>query len=343
LSGRLGTIDSVTLFQTVTVRLKNEGAFVVSAISKRSKIAFILMRISISKSSDVPLRQQLAEQIVFLITTGELRVGQQLPSVRALARRIKVHHNTISEAYQDLVRRKWLTRRRGMRLVVGQRAGSGQKSPANLDELINESIRRAKQMGYSLKLLTDRVRERLLAEPPDHILVVEQEDGLREIIRQEVCEKLNWPIATCSAEQFVKEPALAIGAQVLAPNHTIEELGSLISQNRPGVPISYSGADEHINLIRDLKNPSIVAAVSVSESVLKTARSLFAPVIRRKHTFRAVLWSHKGRIDLRGVDLAFCDSVAISAVNCRHKVHYQLLGADCLEHLATTVEIPPRK
>src|SRR5258705_11479739 len=102
------------------------------------------MKISLTKSSDVPLRQQLAEQIVFLITTGELQAGHQLPSVRALARRAKVHHNTVSEAYQDLVRRKWLTRRRGSRLVVGARANAGQKLPSNLDELINESIRRAK-------------------------------------------------------------------------------------------------------------------------------------------------------------------------------------------------------
>jgi DNA-binding transcriptional regulator YhcF (GntR family) len=333
----------VTLLKSVTTRLTNEETSVVSAIYEWSKITSTPMQISLSKSSDVPLRQQLAEQIVFLITTGELRPGEQLPSVRALARRVKVHHNTVSEAYQDLVRREWLTRRRGSRLVVGARAGSGQRSPANLDELINESIRRAKEMGYSLKVLTERVRERLLAEPPDHILVVEQEAGLREIIRKEVCEKLNWPIETCSSEQFVKEPALAVGAQVFAPNHTIEELRSLIPQNRPGVPISYSGADGHLDLIRKLKNPSIVAAVSVSESMLKTARSLFAPVIGRKHSFRAVLLSRKGRIDLRGIDIAFCDSVAISAVSCRHKVHYQLLDPDCLEHLVTTVEIPPHK
>src|ERR1700730_16618835 len=107
------------------------------------------MQISISKNSDVPLRQQLAEQIVFLITTGKLESGQQLPSVRALARHVKVHHNTVSEAYQDLVRRNWLTRQRGSRLIVGA-AGSSQRSPSNLDELINESIQRAKEMGYSL-------------------------------------------------------------------------------------------------------------------------------------------------------------------------------------------------
>src|ERR1700720_1907379 len=165
------------------------------------------MKLSLSKNSDVSLRQQLAEQIVFLITTGQLRTGQQLPSVRALARRVKVHHNTVSEAYQELVRRHWLTRHHGSRLIVG--AGTRLKSPSSLDELINESIQRAKEMGYSLQALTERVRDRLLAQPPDHILVVEQEPGLREIIRLEIQGKLNWPVECCSPEQFAKDPNLA--------------------------------------------------------------------------------------------------------------------------------------
>ena len=42
------------------------------------------MQIALSKTSDVPLRQQLAEQIVFLITTGQLQFGEELPSVRSL-------------------------------------------------------------------------------------------------------------------------------------------------------------------------------------------------------------------------------------------------------------------
>src|SRR5271170_5224051 len=115
------------------------------------------MQISLSKKGDVPLRQQLADQLVFLITTGQLRPGQQLPSVRALARLTKVHHNTVSEAYQDLVRRNWLTRQRGRRLIVGARAGTSQSTPSSLDELINESIQRARDMGYSLQALTERV------------------------------------------------------------------------------------------------------------------------------------------------------------------------------------------
>ena len=301
------------------------------------------MQISLSRNSDVPLRQQLTEQIVFLITTGELRAGQQLPSVRALARRANVHHNTVSEAYQDLVRRKWLTRRRGSRLIVGICPDAGKQSPSSLDELINESIRRAKGMGYSLQVLTERVRERLLAEAPDHILVVEEEEGLRELIKKEVSERLRWPVETCSPEQFANEPPRVIGAQVFAPNFTLEQLSSLIPTNRPGIPITYSGADRHVELIRKLKKPSAVAAVSISASVLKTARGLFAPAIGRKHSFRAVPFSRNERIDLRAFDLAFCDSVAFQEAGCNRKIHYQLVDSDCLGHLATTLGVALRK
>jgi GntR family transcriptional regulator len=73
------------------------------------------MEIHIDGSNDVPIRRQLTEQIMFLIANQRLRDGELLPSVRELARRLKVHHNTVSEAYQDLVQRKWLERRRGSR------------------------------------------------------------------------------------------------------------------------------------------------------------------------------------------------------------------------------------
>jgi DNA-binding transcriptional regulator YhcF (GntR family) len=295
------------------------------------------MLISLTKNSDVPLRQQLAEQIVFLITTGQLHAGEEMPSVRALARHVKVHHNTVSEAYQDLVRRDWLTRRRGSRLTVGTHSGASLQMASNLDELINESIQRAKDMGYSLQALRACVRERLLAQPPDHILVVEQEQGLREIIRQEVREKLGWPVEGCSLEAFLKEPGLAIGAQVFAPKHIVEDLKPLIHSHRPTVSITYSRADEHVEMIRKLKQPSIIAVVSISESLLKTARGLFAPAISRKHVVQEILLSIDERMKLEGVDLAFCDSLAMSLVSCRRKIHYQLIPSDCLEYLAAAV------
>jgi DNA-binding transcriptional regulator YhcF (GntR family) len=291
------------------------------------------MQISLDKKADLPLRAQLAEQIVFLITTGELRPGQQLPSVRALARLAKIHHNTVSEAYQDLVRRKWLTRKRGSRLVVGSRSGGG-LAAGNVDELINETIQRARDMGHSLQALTERVRERLLAQPPDHVLIVEDEAGLREIIRREVEGELRCLVEGCSVEQFVKTPGLAVGAQLFAPSHLIDSLRPHVPANRPATPIVYSAADEYIELIRRLQKPSVVAVVSISESLLKTAEGLLAPAIGRRHSFRGLLAPRGDRADLRGADVVFCDSVVLPAVRSRVKIHYQLVADRCLERLA---------
>ena len=292
------------------------------------------MNISLSQDSDVPLRHQLSEQIVFLITTGELRAGEEMPSVRALARRANVHHNTVSKAYQELVRREWLTRKRGSRLVVGAPSSKGQQPDSGLDELINETIQRAKGLGYSLQTLRNRVRERLLEEPADHILLVEHEPGLREILRREMEEKLPWRIECCSTIDLVREPGLAIGAQVLAPSYMTGYLGQFVPVRRPCFSIAYSSAADHLAALRGLREPSNIAVASISESLLKTARSLLAPSIGREHTYQDLRLSNDEEVDMRGVDLVFCDSIALSLVSCKRKEHYQLVSADCLKELS---------
>src|SRR6185436_1491022 len=157
------------------------------------------MDIRIDSSNDVPIRRQLTEQIIFLIAIDRLKDGELMPSVRELARRLKIHHNTVSEAYQDLVRREWLERHRGSRLAVISRERS--REGVSLDDLINQTIAVARENGHTLQSLRERVRERLLAQPPDHILVVEQDEGLRELIIEELRSQLPWAVEGCTREQ----------------------------------------------------------------------------------------------------------------------------------------------
>jgi GntR family transcriptional regulator len=295
------------------------------------------VQIVLSKDSEVPLREQLADQIAFLIRTGQLQAGVVLPSVRTLGRQTGVHYNTVSEAYQDLVRLGFLTRRRGSRLVVGGGSDTPSVKLHDLDELINESIQRARDMGYTLQALRLRVRERLLAQVPDHVLVVEQEPGLRDIIRAEVHESLGWSAQSCSYDEFTAEPGLAIGAQVLVAQHLMENVKPLVSAARPAIGIVYSQAAEQVDMIRKLREPSIVAVVSVSELLLKTARSLLAPAIGRRHTLNVHLAVTGVPINAGAADLVICDTVTLSKVRSRPKVHYRLVATDCLEHIATSL------
>ena len=247
------------------------------------------MQIHIDKESEVPARDQLRQQIIFLIGTGQLSRGTELPSVRELARRLKVHHNTISHVYSQLTRDGWLKMRRGSRLVVGQIANPRIEDFADLDDLINRVIRLARSHGYSLQQLTARVRARLLAEPSDHLLLVAPERDLAELIRAEIGETLGYEPEACSASMLQQNPSIAIGAILITPSYFAGKVQPAVSADRTVVPVSYSPADEHIAAVRNLSQPSVIGVVSVSPLFLETANGLLAPAIGRRHSFREFL------------------------------------------------------
>ncbi len=293
------------------------------------------MDIRISKQSDVPLRRQLAEQIVLLIATEKLKPAAALPSVRELARRLRIHHNTVSQAYQDLVRRNWLIRRRGAHLVVRTPpAGQRPARAEDLDDLINPVIELARERGYSLQALRERVRARLLAQPPDHILVVEEESGLRSLLAEEIRGALGCAVEGCSRVELSREPGLAIGAMVVTPKYALSDVKPLVPKDRPPVSVTFCAADEHVEKIRKLREPSVIGVVSVSQAFLTTARSLLASAIGRTHTLAEYLLPLENAGVLKAADLVFCDSLALGAVKRSGAVHYRLLAPESLEYLA---------
>lgn len=62
------------------------------------------MDIIISNSSGVPIYEQIEEQIKSQIITGSLLEGDALPSMRVLAKELKISIITTKRAYEDLER-----------------------------------------------------------------------------------------------------------------------------------------------------------------------------------------------------------------------------------------------
>lgn len=62
------------------------------------------MDIVISNSSGVPIYEQIEEQIKSQIMSGELMEGDVLPSMRVLAKELKISIITTKRAYEDLER-----------------------------------------------------------------------------------------------------------------------------------------------------------------------------------------------------------------------------------------------
>ena len=62
------------------------------------------MKIIINTSSVVPIYEQIIDQIKTMIRKQELKQNDQLPSVRALSKELKISALTVKKAYDELER-----------------------------------------------------------------------------------------------------------------------------------------------------------------------------------------------------------------------------------------------
>ena len=94
------------------------------------------MIIRIDEYSDVPVYMQIRNQIVMGISSGELKGGEQLPTVRALALEIGINTMTVSKTYQLLKQEGYImTDRKNGARVRDNIAQSGVLSEENKTEL----------------------------------------------------------------------------------------------------------------------------------------------------------------------------------------------------------------
>ncbi|HJQ35077.1 MAG TPA: GntR family transcriptional regulator [Pyrinomonadaceae bacterium] len=185
------------------------------------------MRLWLSKNSDVPLREQLVRQIMLGVVSDDLKAGQRLPSTRELARRFRIHPNTVSAAYRDLEHAGWLEVRKGSGVYVrplGEHGTPTADEPrVELDRLVGAFLALARARGHTLADVQARLKHWLSLEPPDHFLVVEPDEGLREILMAEISEATNFNVRGCGYEECGDASNLA-GAAVVALYSKAEEV-----------------------------------------------------------------------------------------------------------------------
>jgi len=78
-------------------------------------IAFVL-----DPKNGTPFYRQIIDQIKFGIASGNLKVGEQLPTVRALAVELKVNLNTVTKAYKELEIQNILETQQGTGTFIGK-------------------------------------------------------------------------------------------------------------------------------------------------------------------------------------------------------------------------------
>lgn len=76
------------------------------------------MHIVISNSSDLPIYAQIKEQVKQQILSGELVENETLPSLRQLAKDLKISVLTTTRAYNELEQEGFITSRQGKGFFV---------------------------------------------------------------------------------------------------------------------------------------------------------------------------------------------------------------------------------
>lgn len=167
------------------------------------------MRLWIARHGDLSIREQLVGQLLLSILSGDLRAGQRLPSTRDLARRLRLHANTVSAVYRELEQAGWVTSRHGSGVYVRHHDRERLAPDVALDRLIADFFRTAREQGASLAQVRERLRRWLALQPPDHFLVIEPDRELQRILVAEIEASVGFRAVGVTPDDCRRREALA--------------------------------------------------------------------------------------------------------------------------------------
>lgn len=109
------------------------------------------MDIHIDKNSRVPIYDQIKEQIKGLIHAGQIKTGDQLPTIRELSVELSVNFNTVALAYRDLANEGVIVTERGKGTFVASTPGEQEMQvirSEKLHNLVSALLKETDRLGY---------------------------------------------------------------------------------------------------------------------------------------------------------------------------------------------------
>ena len=134
------------------------------------------MDITINLTDGVPIYRQIVNQVKYLVASGLLQPGEELPPIRTLALQLKVTPNTIVKAYGELESSGVVLKRQGSGTFVSE--GRPQQVALRerrrvIEQRVDALLAEAHQLNFTVDDVLRVVRERKAtmdesaAEPAD--------------------------------------------------------------------------------------------------------------------------------------------------------------------------------
>lgn len=291
------------------------------------------MKLWLTKNSEVPVRVQLAEQIVLGIASGDLRPDEKLPSTRELARRFGIHQNTVSAVYRSLAERGCLENRKGSGVFVTPNSRMGPDRP-RLDDLFAEFSRRAETAGYTDGEVREHLGRRLVSRPPNRILVIESDEPLRNIIVAEVRAATGLPTEGMRFDEFAADPS-AEGKLIAAMFDEKARIEPILPPGSRCVFLSANSVPESLSGRRRPPSNELIAIVSGWKRFLSLAQVYLLAAGVHPEMIAPRLTAENGwRKSLTHADLVICDSLTARKLTGHDRVRvFPLLAKSALDDL----------
>lgn len=221
------------------------------------------MNININKKSGVPIYIQVKNHIMSEIRSGNLKIGDKMPTERELAQKLNTSRNTISSAYNLLEQEGILISYQGRGTFVAEEAGTWRQS-SNKDKLlkiIDLGLEEALEMGLNpkefLALVQGRIKE-----------------------REELIKRINAIYVECNIEQarsFAKELTsttnLNVTPMVISDLINRNERTQRALEEAQFIISTFNHVNEVVSLTSDLNKDVLGVAINPClETIVKIAR-----------------------------------------------------------------------
>jgi GntR family transcriptional regulator len=282
----------------------------------------------LTRDRSVPIHDQLVTQILLGILSDDLKAGQRLPSVRALARVLHVNSNTVSGAYRELVREGWLEGRHGSGVYV---RSAPVPARSRLEELLTAFVGIARREGWTPADIRHSVERELARTSCVRLLLFEPEPELRNVLLREI-EK------SCGVRLGVySDSTTAEGAMIVAMHGRAQLLERELPSHAPRLLLQVTSIPAALLRHGRPAPDTLIAIASASPEILRRARTvLLAAGIEASALVECDTRQSDWRARAMTCDLAIADILTAQTLSAHRNLRVLRVLAE--DSLARTLE-----
>jgi len=268
------------------------------------------INITVNKDSFVPVRDQIVEQIGLQVASGVLKGNDKLPSIRAMAQKLGIHHGVVNAAYNKLSEIGMLEIRHGSGVRVSPKIGLGQNPEyTDLNFLFTQFVNEANKLGYSVSEIGECYKQFSQRRPIQRIVVVDRNPDFDPVILAELTPYFSIPVLVHTAGELNQNNSILKDSLLITSLYHFLSVQALPIDPTRFMICNVEPGKEIVEVIKSLPDNSIVLLISVSSTLLKIAGNITAGLRGESIIAKTLLVSEKEEIShaIKHARVIICD------------------------------------